>query len=223
MEFLTHNNHFTKNLSVDQDVDLTSGGSTGFTSNNSLGFSQMGDHVGVGNGTIVNVDDISQNIDIIAGSTTSIGDLNGYAGNNKIIIDSGAGLIEIVASTIVLNGGYVQLLNQPNLSSLGTDSSGNIIAGSIGIVRSIISTATSLTANSAADTDFIYLVSGTTTITMPTAVANTNQYTIKNIGTNTVTIATTSSQTIDGSTTITLPRQYSSVTLISNNSNWFII
>ena len=90
--------------------------------------------------------------------------------------------------------------------------------------KSVNSVSINTAAGSTANTDYIYLVSGTTTITLPTAVSNTNLYTIKNVGTNTVSIATTSSQTIDGSSSpITLPVQYTSLTLISNGLNWNII
>ena len=92
-----------------------------------------------------------------------------------------------------------------------------------GIQRSVNVVSTSTGAGAASDTDYVYLVSGTTTITMPTAVGNTNLYTIKNIGTNTITIATTSAQTIDGSSTITILVKYASVDLTSDGANWNII
>lgn len=63
-------------------------------------------------------------------------------------------------------------------------------------------------------------------VTLPTAVGKTGQtYTIKRInsGVNNVTVGTTSSQTIDGSTTYVLALQYKYVTVVSNGSNWFII
>ena len=98
-----------------------------------------------------------------------------------------------------------------------------IMAGT-GISRGIYSVSTNTAAGSGANVDYVYLVSGTTTITLPTAVSNTNQYTIKRVGTNTVSIATTSSQTIDGSASpITINTQYSSLTLMSDGSNWNII
>jgi len=79
-------------------------------------------------------------------------------------------------------------------------------------------------AGSAANTDYVYVVTGTTTITLPTAVGNTNRYTIKRSGTGVVSIATTSSQTIDGSSSpITINVQYVSIDLISNGTNWEII
>ena len=103
---------------------------------------------------------------------------------------------------------------------LSADRSWTISASATSV--NVVSTNT--TAGSAASTDYVYLVSGTTTITLPTAVGNTNRYTIKNSGTGVVSIATTSSQTIDGSSSpITINVQYVSIDLISNGTNWEII
>ena len=93
----------------------------------------------------------------------------------------------------------------------------------LGYDNIVVSVSTNTTAASVMNVNYIYLVSGTTTITLPTAVGNLNQYTIKNVGTNVVTIATTSSQTIDGSTTASLPVMYTSLTLVSDGANWNII
>jgi hypothetical protein len=78
-------------------------------------------------------------------------------------------------------------------------------------------------AGSLPSTDYIYLVNGSFTVTLPTAIGNTSRYDIKNIGSGTATIATTLSQTIDGSTPITLPVQYTSLTIVSNGTGWNII
>jgi hypothetical protein len=110
-------------------------------------------------------------------------------------------------------------------TSGGTGSSGS--AGSSGTsgstVKSINIISTNTTAGSAVNTDYTYLASGTINVTLPTAVANTNNYYIKNIGSGTVTILTTSSQTIDGSLSAPLPVPYTSLTLVSDQSNWFIV
>ena len=51
--------------------------------------------------------------------------------------------------------------------------------------------------------------SGTFTITLPTAVAVAGKiFEVKNSGAGTITVATTSSQTIDGDATVTLERRY---------------
>lgn len=63
----------------------------------------------------------------------------------------------------------------------------------------------------------------TFTITLPTAVGRQGMtFIVKNSGTGVITIATTSSQTIDGSSTQTL-NQYDAITVLSNNANWIII
>ncbi|MES2463444.1 MAG: hypothetical protein V4671_22955 [Armatimonadota bacterium] len=51
------------------------------------------------------------------------------------------------------------------------------------------------------------------------------QYTIKKFDAvgGAVTVATTSSQTIDGATTYSLASQYNSITVVSSGNNWFII
>ena len=89
--------------------------------------------------------------------------------------------------------------------------------------RSINSVNSNTVAGSTAKTDYVYLVSGTTTITLPSPTGNTNSYTIKRVGINTVTIATTSGL-IDGSSSpITINVQYVSLTLVSDGTDWFII
>lgn len=91
-----------------------------------------------------------------------------------------------------------------------------------GITRSIDSIAVDTNAGSAADTDYVYLVSGTTVLTLPTAVGNNNLYTVKNVGVGVVTIAPTGAETIDGQANIVMPVQYTSVDLISDSLNWSI-
>lgn len=94
------------------------------------------------------------------------------------------------------------------------------ITGSFSLIPT--STATSLTLTASHN---VVLVTATgQTITLPTAVgANGRIYTIKLTASGTGTVATTSSQTIDGSTTYSLSAQNKYVTVISENSQWFII
>lgn len=93
-------------------------------------------------------------------------------------------------------------------------------SGGAGITREINSVAVNTAAGSASDIDYVYLVSGTTTITLPTAVGNENLYTIKNVGTGVVTVATTGVETIDASPTVIMPVRYTSVDIISDTANW---
>jgi len=98
-----------------------------------------------------------------------------------------------------------------------------LVAGG-GIARSINSVAANTTLAAAVSTDYVYFASGTITLTLPTAIGNSNQYTIKNTGTGVISITTTSAQTIDGGAApITITRQNNSLTFISNGTAWFLI
>lgn len=150
---------------------------------------------------INNIGGGSMNRKITFGGTdylTRYTDINYKAGSN-------------VTFTVVNN-------NQTKMVDVTISSSG----GGGGSVRSINSISSNTTAGSTAGTDYVYLVSGTTTVTMPDAVGNTNLYTIKNVGTGVVTINTTSSQRIDNNLTIQMATQYTSVDLISDTANWNI-
>ncbi len=103
----------------------------------------------------------------------------------------------------------------------GTNTGDQDLSGFIQRMTTGIST--SITAGAASHTDYVYLASGTLTVTLPTAVGNTNRYTIKNQGTGVVTIAPTASQTIDGSSSAVLSVQNASLDIISTTSQWNIV
>lgn len=86
---------------------------------------------------------------------------------------------------------------------------------------SILSIAANTTAAAAANTDYIYKCTAGLVFTLPTAVGNTNLYTLKATTTG-VSFATTSAQTVDGSTTGTLVTNQS-LTFVSDNANWNIV
>jgi len=61
-------------------------------------------------------------------------------------------------------------------------------------------------------------------VTLPTAVGRSGKvFKIKNTGSGVITVATTSAQTIDGSTTYLLQVQYQSLTVESDGSNWQVV
>jgi hypothetical protein len=73
---------------------------------------------------------------------------------------------------------------------------------------------------------FADATSGNVTITLPTASANAGyRFYVKRIDNsgNTVSIARSGSDTIDGQTSITIAAQYDSYTVVSNGSLWYII
>jgi hypothetical protein len=76
-----------------------------------------------------------------------------------------------------------------------------------------------------AATDYcIDCTSGTFTVTLPTAVGIVGQqFVIKNSSAGTITIATTSAQTIDGSASGAIALgQYDSLSVLSDGANWII-
>jgi len=103
-------------------------------------------------------------------------------------------------------------LNIPNYAGGG---------GSVGITRSVVVTSGNITAGSTALVDYVYLIAGAHTVTLPTAVGNTNRYTLKNNHTSSVALAFTGAETADGGGITLAP--FSSVDLISTNANWSII
>jgi len=78
-------------------------------------------------------------------------------------------------------------------------------------------------ANTATAINGVTTVTGTTTITLPTAASISGQtFTIRNTGTAVVTIARTSSQTIDGTAAnVTLLK--GSITVASDGANWVVL
>ena len=95
-------------------------------------------------------------------------------------------------------------------------------SGGGGITRSVLPISATTTGAATALVDYVYICTGTFTYTQPTAVGNTNMYTIKNASTGIITIVFTSGQNADGSTTIALNAGVS-LDFISNNTNWIII
>jgi len=110
--------------------------------------------------------------------------------------------------------------------ALTVDQNGNALLSG-GLQTNIIST-TSASYNILATDSTIQLAAttGTQTATLPTAVGITGRiYVIKRVtnGASTYTLATTSSQTIDGATTFTFTAQFKFVVVQSTGSNWIII
>jgi hypothetical protein len=134
-------------------------------------------------------------------------ELGGGNGSNQGNIQIGASRVHISsigaeAATLTCRDGFGSVFN-------------GVIAPSY-IAKTANFTATSLT--STID------CTNTITITLPTAVGYSGRiHTIKNSGTGVITIATTSSQTIDGAATQSLSTQWSKITVQSTGANWIII
>lgn len=95
------------------------------------------------------------------------------------------------------------------------------VSGGSGISRSVSSISSNTTAGATAQTDYVYFVTGTTTLTLPTAVGNSNRYTVKSVSGTTV-VAGDGVETIDGTNTIGIANE-DSVDLISNGTEWKVV
>ena len=135
----------------------------------------------------------------------------------------------LILNTNKLLGRYNSGVGAVEEITLGTNLSlsGNVLnassngGGSGGITRVINNTSINTIAGSSLLTDYVFFVTGTTTITLPTAIGNINMYTVKCIS-GITTIACNGTEKIDGSSTIQIAIE-NSVDLISNNIEWKIV
>jgi hypothetical protein len=135
--------------------------------------------------------------------------------NNRVQVGNGSsGTLKVGDANITKSGGA-------NWSMGAT-----IFTGNIGLAIITVTANYSMFTGSD-NTVLADATSGALTVTLPSAGGpnNTAIYIIKRISSaaNNVTVATTSSQTIDGATTKTLGSQYATIFVQSNGSNWFII
>lgn len=138
-----------------------------------------------------------------------------------------ASVVSLINSSL---NNSIDVINRVGSGSAAAIQTGSAIAGNRIVINGVtyyssIPLVSKSSAYQITDQDSLILVTGTTTVTLPTAVGcSGKQYTIKNLDSSlTTTIATTSSQTIDGVTTKTLTSQYKFLTVISDNANWHII
>lgn len=149
-------------------------------------------------------------INFVGATGTKIGD-----GSEVNVTTSGSGTGQV--NSVVAGTGISVDSTDPANPIVSATGSGS------GITRTISTVSTTTAAASAASTDYVYLCSGTFTITLPTTVANKNLYTIKNIGAGIITVATTGGETIDGGATASIPVQYTSLDLIPSGGNWNVV
>lgn len=135
--------------------------------------------------------------------------------------------------TIAASDNAVTAINKLNGNLAATTTTANnaapkaspVFTGKVTVVAFSSAYAAKATSYTLTATDNVIEVTATgQTMTLPTAVGiSGTEYCIKLTASGTVTVATTSSQTIDGQTTYTLSAQYKYVTVKSNNANWIII
>ena len=150
--------------------------------------------------------------------------------------------VNITASILVGGGGGSALTVQevdgvPTVSNVSTivvsngtltdDGGGQVTVttggGGGGITRTTSVLSVSSTLAAVASTDYVFFPNVGVQLTLPTAINNSDLYTIKNISTSSILVATTAGQTIDDSATALMSAQYESLTFISNNSVWGVV
>lgn len=93
---------------------------------------------------------------------------------------------------------------------------------SLGITRTIINTSGSITMGSTVLVDYVYIVTGAHTMSLPSASGNTNRYTVKNNHVAAITVDTAGAENVEGGASISVAAG-TSVDLISDNTNWWVI
>jgi len=167
-------------------------------------------------------------------SAGSSGTLRLYPGNlTTSYIDYGntANTWTIVSPSFAVTTTSGQLFTSNSVGSMaiynGTVTAGSTSAGNSSLNTAgsfaVKYTATAVDLTLSASHSFVNVTATGKTITLPTATTCQGRiYTIKLTASGSGTVATTSSQTIDGSTTYSLSAQYKYVTVISDGSNWLI-
>lgn len=142
--------------------------------------------------------------------------------NRNIAVGGNTSVLSRYTDLNIKPGTNVTLTYSNNNTSKYLDLTIAATGGGGGTSRSISTVAVSSVVADTAATDIVVLASAGIQLTLPTAVANTNLYTIKNIGSSSIFIGTTGGQTIDTAANIIMPIQFTSVDLISDNTNWNI-
>ena len=136
------------------------------------------------------------------------------------VINNLKGMANQSASAVAITGG--------NLSGISASGVFNgVLTGNLtdGLISNVVYSVTSASADlTLAGSHYIVLVSGNSTITLPTAVGITGRiYHVKNVGTQTIIVAASGSQVIDGDSSISIVSRYSSLQIVADGSNWNII
>lgn len=184
---------------------------------------------------------------ILSGAITSVSSITSLTGFrlstlNHSVLGGSTGLIDTTLATFTPTSGTSEftlarlsttinqtggangitrgLLINPTLTSAADFRAIEVTTGSI-----VLPYATASSTYAIRTQDYLVnFTSGTFTATLPTAVGCTGkEYRLKNSGTGVITIATTSSQTIDGATTYSLGSQWKYVSVVSTGANWIIM
>lgn len=158
---------------------------------------------------------------VTASGTLSVSGTLSYAAGG-----TGLGTTPTAGQLLIGNGaGYTLAALTAGSGITITNSAGGIsIAAASTPTTAFTTITTSTTLSPSVNAVLVDATSGNITVTLPTAVGANIPYIVKrkDATSHTVTIATTSSQTIDGATTVQIQFQYTSVTMVSDSSNWWV-
>lgn len=142
--------------------------------------------------------------------------------NRNILVGSNPSTLGRYGDLNIKAGANITLtyLNNDNLKT--TDLTVAATGGGGGTSRNISTVSVSSVVAATPSTDIVIIAGAGVQLTMPTAVGNTNLYTIKNTSTSSILLTPNGSEKIDTAANLILNVQYTSVDLISDNANWQI-
>ena len=150
-----------------------------------------------------------------------LANVGGGNANRNILVNSNPSVLGRYTDLNIKPGSNITL-SYTNNDTLKTTDLTITGTGAGGLTRSIATTSVSSVVGAVASTDYVVIASAGVKITLPTAVGNSNLYTIKNTAASSVLVAADGAETIDGTNTILLSTQYTAVDLNSDSANWHI-
>lgn len=141
--------------------------------------------------------------------------------NRNILVGNNPSTLGRYTDLNIKAGANVTLTYTNNDNLKTTDLTIAAVTGG-GVTRSINTVIVSSVVAAVTSTDYVIIAGAGIQLTLPTAVGNTNLYTIKNKVASSILVNTTGGQTIDDDSNIILATQYTAVDLISDNANWHI-
>lgn len=156
-----------------------------------------------------------------ADAMSAIASTGGGNMNRNILVSGNPSTLGRYTDVNLKPGSGVTISYQNNDNLKTTDITVAATGGG-GTSRSINTVIVSSVVAATASTDIVVIAGAGIKLDMPTAVGNTNLYTIKNKFASSVMVAGNGAETIDGDANIILAVKYVSVDLISDNANWHI-